>query len=189
MTKMHLVKLMPTEAVCDRNRRLKKCRRLLLLYEVCRHVMALIRMLRHVKICDKKWITETWWRPRPDDGRLRWRGLHLLSDHLCLMHLLLLVGCIRILGMTVCVLLILRVPAPFGLQLCVHEADPPARLLTDLVEDLQDFFLFSSIRKTLARNSKGAQCYTCNTTVLDMGADAADELRVLLDHAPHLWLV
>lgn len=38
------------------------------------------------------------------------------------------------------------VPAPFLFEVFVDEADTPAGLLVDLVEDLQDFFLFVAFR-------------------------------------------
>ena len=53
----------------------------MLLYEVCRHVMALIRMLGHGEISDKEGVSEAWWRSRTDDGWLGWWSLHLLLDN------------------------------------------------------------------------------------------------------------
>ena len=81
-------------------------------------------------------------------------GLHLLSHYLGLVSLLLLESCVRILGMAICLLLILGIPSPLCFQLCVYEAYPPPCLLANLVEDLKDFLLLPSIRKTLACNSK-----------------------------------
>lgn len=157
VVRINSVETMPAETICYGNGWLKKRRRLLLLYEVRRHIMTLIRMLRHVEVCDKKWVAETGWRSWAYDRRLRWRRLHLLlSDNLSLVRLLLLIGRICILSMAVRLLLVLRIPTPLRLEFCVYKANPPACLLTDLVKDLENFFLFSSIGETLTGDSKRA---------------------------------
>lgn len=46
------------------------------------------------------------------------------------------------------------VPAPFLLELFVEEANTPARLFPNLLEDLQDFLLLSSGNQTMRSDSK-----------------------------------
>lgn len=98
-------------------------------------------------------------------------------------------------------------PTPAFLELLEDECDPPASFLVDFGEDLQDLFLFSSIRETLGGVSKRAKGDRCDTTtknvsisvihglileyvpILDMSSNATDHLRVLLLHVPHVWIV
>lgn len=175
-----------------------------LVRRIRRYIIRLIRMLRqtevrlsHERIWDPRW--RSWTLLNWGRRRKRYRGqdlLLLLHGNLLLLDLLLLILHIPVLAMRDNVLLLglnlllrLIVPAPFLFQFVVEKSDAPASLLPDLVKDLKNFFLFTLGLQTLCGDCEGAERDACNTTVFDVSADAANELRVSLEQGEHLGIL
>jgi hypothetical protein len=60
--------------------------------------------------------------------------------------------------------LLLLIEAPFFPELGIQEAYTPASLLADSVEDLEDFFLLTSVDQSLSCDGEGPKRYTSYTT-------------------------
>lgn len=78
------------------------------------------------------------------------------------------------------------VPSPFLLQFLVDKVHVPASLLSNLGENLEDFFLLASVGEALGGNGKGPQGNTRDATILDMSHDPAYLLRVAILQFLHL---
>ena len=72
----------------------------------------------------------------------------------------------------------LVVPAPLLLELLVDKANAPSRLLLDLLEDGEHFFLLAADDEALGGNGEGAERHAGHAAVFDVGDDAADLARV-----------
>jgi hypothetical protein len=55
-------------------------------------------------------------------------------------------------------------PAPFLFEFVVEESNTPSSFLTDLGEDLEDFFLLAAAGQGFSCNCERSECYTCDAT-------------------------
>lgn len=130
---------------------------LLLLVLVRCHIVILIRMRRRGKVRrPHQWVHNTGPRhPRHARWR-RWQRRRLLLLKLEILHGWIVHHCCRHLLRWWLRRLLesVIIPAPFLLELFVEETDAPARLFSNLLEDLQHFLLLSSGNQTLCGDSK-----------------------------------